>query len=335
MRFSVVIIGLGHQSLHEHIPALLRRNDVRIVGACDPSPTAAANFEQLHPVLAQSIPTYTDLQELLDNTRPQLAVIAVPHDSYLDIVTELCKRNIYFLKEKPLARNLAEAKELLSIPNFEQYGYIAAQRRYGTLYQQAKEALKHIGQPYLFNGLYRLNIESPHSGWRGQKKIAGGGCLIDMGYHIVDQLLWWFGEPERINAQVSSLASHVELDPIHSAEDSATVSFRYKNGMHGVILVSRAAGEKVEKYGVYGPNGYIEGSKTMMSVYDRQGHLLKQLEQDNPSAMIDAQFDFFISRVEAHQNFTDIQQQHLANMHFIERCYQDALDEIRQTTVGL
>ncbi len=323
MKLSVVVIGLGQQSLNEYIPALLRRNDIRIVGVCDPSPEAHANFLQEFPDLAPFVPVYTNLIDMLDSAHPRIAIVAVPHDSYFSIVKELCKRHIYFLKEKPFARNLNEAKKLLGLPGFGQYGFVAAQRRYNALYSKALEIMPELGKPYLFNATYKLNVESPHSGWRSKKELAGGGCMLDMGYHIIDQMLWWFGMPEKLNAQISFMAVP---GSDYDAEDSASISFRYANGMHGTLLFSRAAGEKMEEYSVYGPNGYIVGNKNTLSIHDRQGRVLNHATVTNPGAMSDAQLDFFISRVHARQGFGDIQQQYIDTMHFIERCYEDALD---------
>lgn len=321
MKLSAIIIGLGNQSLTEHIPALLRRNDIRIVGACDVSADARENFKKQFPAIGYGTLVTNNLDELIEKTRPNIAIVAVPHDSYFDIVKKLCQNNIYFLKEKPFARNLLEAESFMKIPNFGKLGFIAAQRRYNPLYQEAKVKLADIGRPYLFSATYKLNIDSPHSGWRGSKNSAGGGCIIDMGYHIVDQLLWWFGAPKKLHAQTSSLAvAHENYD----AEDTATVSFGYENGMHGNLLISRAAGEKTEEYAVYGSNGSIVGSKKQMTVFDRQGHILKQVDLSSPTAMIDAQLDFFISRVNAFSGFGDVQKQHINNMTFIERCYEDA-----------
>lgn len=323
MKVSAVIIGLGHQTLTEHIPAILARSDIRIVGACDPDPAAHEKFKSAFPGIGNAISVYSDFRTLLDKTRPQIAIVAVPHDGYYDIVTELCKRRVYFLKEKPLARNLTEAKELLELPGFKEYGFVATQRRYSSLYQEAKYVLASLETPYLFSAVYKLNVDAPHSGWRGQKARAGGGCLIDMGYHIIDQLLWWFGMPEKINAQISTLAIP---SGDYDAEDSATVSFRYANGMHGTLLISRAAGAKLEKYEVYTPTGYIEGSKERLAIHDKKGHLLELRDIDS-GEMTNAQLAFFMSRVHALKGFSDVQAQHLANMHFIERCYQDAVDE--------
>ncbi|HSX06831.1 MAG TPA: Gfo/Idh/MocA family oxidoreductase [Candidatus Saccharimonadia bacterium] len=330
-KLTTVVIGLGGQSLSDHIPALLRRNDVEIVGVCDPSPAARKAFKNTFPEL-KNVTIADSIDPLLEEVRPEAAVVAVPHDSYFDIVVKLCERHIYFLKEKPLARDLEEARAMLSIANFKDYGFITTQRRYSKLYQRAKESIAELGSPYLFHAVYKLNIDAPDDGWRGSKSSAGGGCLIDMGYHLVDQLIWWFGMPQKVHAQISSLAVP---DSDYDAEDSATISFRYASGLHGTLLISRAAGEKHEEYELYGSKGYLVGSKKKFTAHDRQGKILDEMSQDNSADMLDDQLAFFISRVRAQKGFADIQQEHLANMEFIDRCYKDAADESYITTTNV
>lgn len=268
--------------------------------------------------------------QLLEKITPEVAVVAVPHDCYFDIVVTLCKHRIYFLKEKPLARNLAEAKTMLSIPDFSKYGFITTQRRYSELYQKAEASIADLGNLYLFHAVYKLNIDAPHRGWRGSKRLAGGGCLIDMGYHLIDQLLWWFGTPEKIHAQISNLAVP---NSNYDAEDSATISFHYATGLHGTLLISRAAGEKREGYELYGSRGYLVGSKEKFVTTNREGKIFREMSQGNSTEMLDNQLSFFISRVRSGKSFADIQQTHLANMKFIDRCYKDAADKSYINTV--
>lgn len=321
-KLHVGIIGLGRQSLSDHVPALLKRPDIVIVGGCDPDPVARNNFKKAFPQVCGAVPLFATSNELLDSTSLDFAVVAVPHDKYFDIVEELCSRNIPFMKEKPFAMNLEEMERIVSLPNFDKCGFIVSQRRYNKLYHSAKEAIAMIGKPYLFSATYKLNINSPHVGWRGSRASAGGGCLLDMGYHIVDQLIWWFGGvPEKLNAHVSSLAVPEDYD----AEDTATVSFAYSNGLHGNLTISRAAGEKSEQYELYGSDGYIVGSKKSLVVKDKRGALLKPLLEYDHEEMTDEQLNFFITRLATKTGFSDIQQEHIKNMQFIERCYGDAL----------
>jgi predicted dehydrogenase len=63
-----------------------------------------------------------------------------------------------------------------------------------------------------------------------------GGCIIDMGYHLVDMLLWYFGMPDRVLAQHSASA-RPEQD--YDAEDTATITFGYGSGLFGTALLPR------------------------------------------------------------------------------------------------
>jgi len=323
-QLSAIIVGLGDQSLNDHVPTLLRRNDVKIVGACDPSINAQHDFNRKFPELEDKVTLAEDLDELLRTVQPDFAVVAVPHNRYMEIVTSLCQQQLYFLKEKPLARNLVEANAILSIPGFAKYGFTATQRRYGEIYQQAKNSIGSLGNLYMFHAVYKLNIDAPHESWRGIKATSGGGCLIDMGYHLVDQLVWWFGMPQRIHAQISALAVP---NAHYDAEDSATVLFRYNSGLHGTLLVSRAAGEKYEGYELYGSNGYMVGSKKQVTFFNRRGDVVQEISQPDGQILLDAQLDFFISRIISKVGFADLQQDHLNNMKLIQRCYDDALAE--------
>jgi len=241
---NACVIGLGSQSMNDHVPSLLRRDYVSLVAVCDINEQRINEFCIKYPQLRNKVKAYTSCSELLKNEKIDIAIVAVPHNKYLPIMKELCKRGVYFMKEKPLARNGTEMKKMLRLPNIRKYCFVCAQRRYSSLYKRAYDLKEKIGVPYLFSVIYTLKVANPNEGWRGNLTKAGGGCIIDMGYHIIDQLLWWFGEPKKIFVSKSSLA----VPGVKGyAEDTSIISFKYNNGLQGSILLSRSAGEKREE----------------------------------------------------------------------------------------
>ena len=311
-----VLIGLGKQALDDHIPALLRRADVKIVGVCDIDPEACRRFYDRYPALG-SIPVFTNFNQLLQ-TQPDFAVVAVPHDTYGDIVSSLCARRIYFLKEKPLARNVAEARLLETITGFERYGFVATQRHFGRLYQEACKALPMLGTFQRASFAYTLRVAEPASGWRGSRQRAGGGCLLDMGYHLVDQIQWWLGPADEVVLQSWGRSP---LDDNDSVEQSASVLFRYSSGLCARLYVSRTAHKKDETYEIYGSCGSLIGSRSEFVVKDCMGNIVYRMEEPNCSEPIDAQLDFFIGRFRKQAGFVDVHRRHRRVLACIDRCY--------------
>ncbi|MCX7928702.1 MAG: Gfo/Idh/MocA family oxidoreductase [Patescibacteria group bacterium] len=317
---KAAIIGLGNQTFNDHIPSLLRRNDVIISVVCDVKKQALDFFCDKYSELSRNVKKYTNFEKI-PLSDIDFVIVSLPHDEYFEIIKILVANGIPFVKEKPFARNIEEMKKILSLPGIEKCCFVCSQRRYSSLYVEARKVIRQVGKPYLFSACYKLKIQDPHKGWRGNSLKAGGGCLIDMGYHIIDQLLWWFGEPEKIFVSKSNLAVPKVKE---YAEDTSLISFKYSNGLHGSIILSRSTAEKKEEYELVGSKAQINGDKKSLVLRDKKGNVLLNLSIDESSEMIDNQLDFFIKRIRGKRCFSDILSQHKKNMEFIDRCYKVA-----------
>ena len=66
--------------------------------------------------------------------------------------------------------------------------------------------------------------------WWLDKELAGGGALLDLGSHMVDLMIWYFGEV----AQASGMFEHKLRADL---EDSATCILKFKNGPVATVKV--------------------------------------------------------------------------------------------------
>lgn len=319
----VAIIGLGRQSLNDHVPALLRRRDVEIVSVSDVSTAAHQTFFELYPELEGKVQISQRFEEAISQDI-DFAVVAIPHDQYLTVSKALCERNIPFMKEKPFARTLDETIAMACIPNIAKYCFICTQRRYHPLYAKARTSLEDLGKLGSFNAVYTLNIPQTASGWRRYAEACGGGVIIDMGYHIIDQLIWWFGYPDDIHANISNIST---TENVYDTEDTATISFSYhKLGMQGSIVLSRCTGKKTEEYQIAGSECFMEGGKDNLIVKNRlTGQALYEENESYKEEMMDNQLAFFIDTFKNDRTFEQNHLDNLLNMKFIERCYREAL----------
>ena len=97
-KIKVCLIGCGVIS-GNHIPSLLRLNDVEIAALCDVKPEKA---EQRKAQFSLECPVYEDYITMLDEVKPDSVHIMTPHYLHTEMTLEALKRNVNVLLEKPV-----------------------------------------------------------------------------------------------------------------------------------------------------------------------------------------------------------------------------------------
>jgi len=101
MRLKAAVIGLGKQSVDDHIPALMESNLYELKAVCD------VDSERVNSIATQyDIGGFTKLDELLSVHTLDVVIVAVPHSHYLGIITQAAKQGIHIIKEKPFATSV-------------------------------------------------------------------------------------------------------------------------------------------------------------------------------------------------------------------------------------
>lgn len=297
MRLRTVVIGLGKQSRDDHLPAIMQSSNFELVGVCD---TDQKKTEEVGA--HYNVPGYTELAELINAQDFQVAVVSIPHHAYLNVIGTLVAAGKHIIKEKPFATSIAEAKQLLQLlQGGSVYLGITVQRRFNPIYRTFHQLKKYIGKIYSIEGAYTTNIAALDTGWRSSKELSGGGALVDMGYHFVDLLIWYFGMPTSVTARMTrgnrpGQKYDVE-DTVHLLFDYH-LEFQYDEKLVGNFVISRVYPEKQERVRVFGANGIIEVSRGLIRRLDINGNEIERLERQGswPTAAVE-QLDFFAERI--------------------------------------
>lgn len=324
MKLRTVVIGLGKQSRDDHLPALKQSQNFEIVGVCDTDQKKAEEVSTQY-----NAPAYTALDELINTEDFQVAIITVPHHAYLNVISTLVAAGKHIVKEKPFATSVAEAKQLLHILRGGQvYLGVTVQRRFNPIYRTFHQLKSYIGKIYSIEGAYTMNVAALDTGWRASKDLSGGGALVDMGYHFVDLLIWYFGMPTSVTARMTrgnrpGQKYDVE-DTAHLLFDYHHLEFQYDEKVVGNFVISRVYPEKQERVRVFGTNGVVEVSRGLIRRTDINGKEIERLERQGgwPSAAVD-QLDHFAERIRQFvpgslPDYTE----HLQHVAVIEAAYQ-------------
>jgi predicted dehydrogenase len=145
---------------------------------------------------------YASGEEMLEKEKLDVVSVATPNKFHKPLTIAALEAGCHVLCEKPMAMNAAEAREMLDAAR-------KAGRRlminFSFRFNDVARALREqvdagaLGQVYFARTVWLRRRGLPgFGGWFGQKALAGGGPLIDLGVHRIDLALWLMGYPKPV-----------------------------------------------------------------------------------------------------------------------------------------
>ncbi len=308
------IIGLGKMATDAYLPASALTDSARLVAVCD------LNEGKVQSVASElGIRGYSGHEEMMSAEKLDFVVILTPHNTHRAIVEYAAANGINVLKEKPAATSLVEAEHLERVS--EAAGiqvFTSLQRRLSPIYSTFFDYREMLGEPYFIDARYTLSIKNPGEGWRGSRSTAGGGCIIDMGYHPIDLVIWYFGLPGGVHAEFTSKAvSKAKYD----AEDMAHIMFNYEGGLNGSLVLSRSYGQKSESMRVVGSDGTVEIERDTIRLLRKNGEVRTLSKPYDIVELISQQIDNFCLILSGIRENTGGLRDNMPHMAFVEACY--------------
>jgi predicted dehydrogenase len=220
-------LGLGWIGQHR-MRALLEEDACEVAAFVDPSPQVQQQVRDLapHAQVAGS------LEELLQHDLDG-AVIATPSALHAGQALALLERGVAVFCQKPLARTACETQAIVDAARRADrllgcdfsYRYTEAMRRVRNCVVEGE-----LGNVHAVDLVFH-NAYGPDKPWFRDPVLSGGGCVIDLGTHLVDLALWVLGQPQVTNVTSRLYAQGRPLTPVDNAvEDYAVAQLDLANG---------------------------------------------------------------------------------------------------------
>jgi predicted dehydrogenase len=185
-------LGLGWIG-QNRMQALMAENACRVVAIADPSPEVQQRARALAPGAAVAATLDDLLQHDLDGV-----VIATPSALHAEQSLRALQHGLAVFCQKPLARTAAETAAMVDAARRANrllgcdfsYRHTEAMRRMRNSVVEGE-----IGTVYAVDLVFH-NAWGPDKSWARDASLAGGGCAIDLGVHLVDLALWVLDFPE-------------------------------------------------------------------------------------------------------------------------------------------
>jgi predicted dehydrogenase len=207
-RPRVGFLGVGWIGRHR-MEALVKSGSIDAVAVADPSEEMARKAELIVPGIA----VVRDLDALLEMPCDGI-VIATPSALHAEQARAALVAGKAVFCQKPLGRNASEVREVIAVAREKKsllgidlsYRFLTGARMIKTLVEK-----RAVGDIYAVNAVFH-NAYGPDKPWFYDRALSGGGCVIDLGIHLVDLVLWILGFPRVTNICSKLFAAGMPLE---------------------------------------------------------------------------------------------------------------------------
>ena len=232
------IIGFGAVAANGHCPAYAQSGEAKIVAVVDRTKERRKAARESLPGVA----TLATIEELAAGAEIDFVDICTPPALHGEPMLDALARGWNVLCEKPLLLDLVELEKARSLARDRGRAVVPVHNwKYAPIIRRATEILRSgaIGR------LREVEIETlrvedcavadpEHPNWRRDPAIAGGGVLMDHGWHAIYLARYWFGgEPDEVRAKLHRSTPR-------GVEDEAALTLSFPGGQAKFFLTWRA-----------------------------------------------------------------------------------------------
>ena len=242
-KLKVGIIGLGWPG-REHLKGYKQCGNVQVVALCDMNAELAQGQADEHGIEA----VYGDHKKMLKGAGVDAVSVCLPNFLHAPISLDALRAGKHVICEKPPALNVAEARRMAAAARAGglTLQYALSQRFVGAN-KLARDYVQkgELGEIYFGRAVYhrRRGIPLGTQSWFVNKKLSGGGALIDIGVHALDAVWWLMGTPKPVSVSGNAYQKFkhvVAKGTKFDVDDSAFGLIKFDNGATLILECSWA-----------------------------------------------------------------------------------------------
>lgn len=255
---NIAVVGTGIIGA-SHLAAISNSNSCRLCAVCDVNEASASAFAAKY-----AVPYFLDYRDIPRKTEADAVILNLPHWLHCEATVFFLEQGIHVFVEKPMANSLDECRRMQE----------------AALHSGKKLAVGHLQRFVQANRMVKDIVASGELGrlcmvtefrtidyfvqnrpkWFLDKKLAGGGIVMNYGAHALDKLYYILqSRPKRICAVTgnskndASIEGHAQIFAEFDCGVSATITFcGYTNaGYETVYYFTDGALKVVDTYQLF------------------------------------------------------------------------------------
>jgi scyllo-inositol 2-dehydrogenase (NADP+) len=271
----VALVGYGLAGSVFHAPLIAATDGLTVAAIVTADPGRRARAASEHPN-ARLVGRFGDLWEAED-LNLDLVVVATPNRFHTEIAAAAITRGVAVVIDKPLALDAAQAQQIVDVA--QQAGVMLTvfqNRRWDSDLLTLRRLLEEdrLGAILRFESRFeRWRPQAKPDAWREREPPQGGGGLVlDLGSHLVDQALALFGPVTELYAEIASVRKL-------AGDDDVFLALRHAGGVVSHLRASAVTAAPGPRLRVLGERGAL-----VVEGLDTQEDALRRGERPDTSA---------------------------------------------------
>jgi len=304
IRYGIIGIG-GMGANHANLLLQNKINNACLASVCDMNKSFANNFAD--------IPFYSNVSDFFNKEKIDVAIIATPHRSHVNLGKQALENHVNIIIEKPLAVTTKQCREFIEFSkNYDSKFGIMLNQRTNPAFIKLKKMITsgELGKIHRYQWTitdwFRTNYYYNISDWRATWKGEGGGVLMNQSIHQLDLCQWLFGMPH-------SVVTDMQLGRFHNieVEDEVTSILKYNDGMKGIFSTTTGETPGVNRLEIASDYGLV--------IYENNCLTWKKLSETSTSFIKNSKTLFDKPSVETLQfEFPNDEDQHVEHSRILQ-----------------
>lgn len=199
----VAILGLGSYGTRV-AEAMQTCTMAKLTGVISGTPSKIKDWQSKYSISEKNCYNYENFDSIKDNPDIDAVYVITPNSLHKPYAIRVAKAGKHVISEKPMALNAIEGQEMVDACKKANVKLLVGYRMH--LEPKTLEIIRmrnegEFGKILFFQGLCGFKIGDPNQ-WRLNKKLSGGGAMMDIGIYAVNGSRYMIGEePIWVTAQ--------------------------------------------------------------------------------------------------------------------------------------
>lgn len=240
-KINVALVGLGRYA--EYVAAQMKDcKYCEFAGLVTGTPAKAESWGREYGIPVKNRYNYQNFDDIKNNPDIDLIYIILPNAMHKEYTIRATKAKKHVLVEKPMAINAADCEEMMRACKENN---VQLAMGYRLHFEPFNMEMKRLGQEKVFGNVRiveaSLGYNSGQPGeWRLNRKLAGGGPLMNLGVYCVQAARYITGEdPVAVTAQFGPI---LRKELFTEVEESITWQMEFPSGAVGTSTATYSSG---------------------------------------------------------------------------------------------